>query len=159
MALIHQVRCFSLHASDAPHVSREDGGHAVIYPDSPVVHRWEFDPEQATALMRFSMLAGQAMFRAMNERGVAVERINFQDNGNWAIDTPQGPRFHLHLYGRARGSIHQAHGEALYFPPKATRFWESLEPLNAEDRRGIAAWIKRLASEPKYDPERWGMPR
>lgn len=155
MSLIYETSLFLVEAAEHPHVCRTDGGHAVIYPTSPVVNRWDFEPERAKALMRLSMMAGEAMTAALNDRGIAVERINFQDNGNWGIGTPGGPHFHLHLYGRARGSVHQTHGEALYFPHKALRFWDALEPLNDDDCLAIRNQLERLGRQERYRPERW----
>lgn len=152
---VHETPDFLVVASDPPHVCRTDGGHLVIRPKDPVVHRWEFDIRRATALMRLSMLVGEAMLTALNERGIPVERLNFQDNGNWGIGTPNGPRFHLHLYGRARGSVNQVHGEALYFPRKEMGFWKNYEPLNEEDIRAIQSHMERLEKEERYQLRHW----
>jgi len=146
---------FTLTASNPPHVSRTDGGHMVIRPKEPVVHRWEFDIRRAKELMRLTMLAGEAMLNALNEQGIPVERLNFQDNGNWAIGSDHGPRFHLHLYGRSRDSVGQVHGEALSFPAKATGWWKDNEPLSEQDIVCIRSWIQRLEGEERYRPENW----
>ena len=153
--LVWETEDFYLVSAEPPHVSRTDGGHLVIHPKEEVVHRWEFEPKRAVALMGLSMLAGEAMLRGLNERGIPVERLNFQDNGNWGIGTEKGPRFHLHLYGRARGSVNQVHGEALLFPPKATGFWKNYEPLKAEDVEAIRRHMKRLEEEPRYQARSW----
>ena len=34
--------------------------------------------------MRLSMLISEAMIEGMKNRGINIERINYQDNGNWA---------------------------------------------------------------------------
>ena len=116
MPLIYETTYFTVEACSKPHVSRTDGGHIIIFPKEPVGSRWDLDQLQAKALMRLSMMTGEAMQTALNEQGIPVERINFMDCGNWAIGTRRGPRLHLHLYGRARDSAHQVHGEALHFP-------------------------------------------
>jgi diadenosine tetraphosphate (Ap4A) HIT family hydrolase len=69
------------------------------------------------------MIAGEAMKTALNKRGVDIERINYQENGNWL------PQFHLHLYGRARSSKIQEYGWALHFP-KDPSFYEKNEPFD-----------------------------
>lgn len=155
MPLIYETTCFTVEACSKPHVSRTDGGHIIIFPKEPVVSRWNLSQSRAKALMRLSMMAGEAMQTALNERGIPVERINFQDNGNWAIGTERGPRLHLHLYGRARNSVHQIHGEALRFPHKHSRFWEGLEPLNEGDCLLIRDHLERLAEEERYRLQTW----
>ena len=157
MKLIYETFHFTVKALPKPQVSRADGGHIIIFLKEPVVSRWDLDQTRATALMRLSMMAGEAMTIALNERGIPVERINFQDDGNWAIGTERGPRLHLHLYGRSRDSVHQVHGEALNFPHKKTRFWEALEPLNEGDRNLIKHHLERLAREDRYRLETWGL--
>ena len=155
MAAIYETSDFAVVSAGEPHVCRTDGGHLILYPNQPIINRWDLDPRRAKLLMRLSMLAGEAMLVGLNERGIPVERINFQDNGNWGLGTPHGPHFHLHLYGRAKNSVHQVHGEALVIPHKATRFWENLEPLNDDDCAAIRSHIERLARETKYDLRYW----
>lgn len=156
MFCIYETSHFILYSNDMPHVSRDDGGHLTIYPRQAVVHRWDLDVPRAQALMRLSMLSGEAMITALNEHGIPVERINFQDNGNWGIATPDGPKFHLHLYGRARGSRLQTHGEALRFPNR-DEFYKlpPLEPLNEEDCSAIRSRMEKLATEPRYALRGW----
>ncbi|MFQ5950096.1 MAG: hypothetical protein ACE5J1_05355, partial [Nitrospiria bacterium] len=81
------------------------------------------------------------MLKGLNNRTISVERINFQDNGNWAIGERKEPKFHLHLYGRSKDSVHQKRGEALVIPERRTKFYEKLEPLNEAD---IKAKLKRI---------------
>ena len=40
----------------------------------------------------------------MKNRGINIERINYQDNGNWAYLKGTKPMFHIHLYGRTKES-------------------------------------------------------
>ena len=133
MTIFYETKNFTVDAWDEPHVSRTDGGHIIIRPKKTVENRWELKPEIAIELMRLSLIVGEAMKKAMNNKGILIERINFQDNGNWPIGTKEKPKAHLHLYGRAKNSKHQKRGEALYFPDKKTKFWEKLEPLNEGD--------------------------
>ncbi|MCB0343603.1 MAG: hypothetical protein KDD66_00725 [Bdellovibrionales bacterium] len=132
---------FTCEACNPPHVDRQDGGHIVIHPKRPVEHRWELDTAEAHELVELSMRLGKAMLSGLNQRGIPVERINFQDNGNWAIGEGRKPTMHLHLYGRSRNSVHQTHGEALLFPKRETKFWKTLEPLNEVDLAAILAQL------------------
>jgi len=154
--IIYQSFHFNVLTSSHPHVSRQDGGHLVIRPKKPVCHRWDFDIPRAKALMRISMLVGEAMVLALNARGIFVERINFQDNGNWGIDTKHGPTFHMHLYGRARGSIEQTHGEALVFPLRQEfSLQPPRDPLSEDDRSVIYSHIDQLAKDERYQLKCW----
>lgn len=154
--LIYETFHFTVITSSKPHVSRTDGGHLVIRPKTPVCNRWDFDIPRAKALMRLSMLAGEAMLRALNRQGIAVERINLQDNGNWGINTTSGPTFHLHLYGRARGSIKQIHGEALVLPlRKEFPGQPPMEALTETDRLELSREMHALAIEERYRLAAW----
>lgn len=150
MAVFCETKNFTVEAKDQPHVCRTDGGHIVIRPKNPVCHRWEFDIQRASEVMLLSMIVGQAMLNGLNKRGIPVERINFQDNGNWAIGKGRRPKFHLHLYGRSRGSAHQKSGDALAFPERKTRFYEKLEPLQDGDVEEIMKQIRRILRTKKY---------
>jgi len=47
MALVYEVRHFTLKTLDQPHVSRSDGGHVVIDPKVAVEERTRLTAEQA----------------------------------------------------------------------------------------------------------------
>ena len=155
MPVFYETKNFTVDAWGEPHVSRTDGGHIIIRPKSQVEHRWQFDPKRATELIHLSMVVGEAMLKALNKRGILVERINFQDNGNWAVGTKKKQHAHLHLYGRSKNSKHQKRGEALYFPDKKTKFWKKLEPLNADDIKEILKQIKLISKKEKYKKKNW----
>ena len=157
MTLIYETDHFIVDSQSQPHVARSDGGHLIIFPKVPIDNRWEFNANRAKALMRISMMVGEAMIRGLNERGVPVERLNFQDNGNWAIGSEKGPKFHLHVYGRAKNSVNQTHGEALSFPAQSTRFYEDLEPLDSEDQDLIRSLLNTLAGNERYKLSTWGL--
>lgn len=155
MAIFFETKNFTVDAWHEPHVSRTDGGHIIVKPKKPVENRWDLESKKAIELMKLSMILGEAMTRALNKQGIPVERINFQDNGNWAVGTKRGPRFHLHLYGRAKNSVHQKRGEALYFPDKKTEFYKKLEPLNEGDVQEILNQIKLISKRKKYNEKIW----
>lgn len=148
---------FTVEACPTPHVSRTDGGHLIIKPKREVVDRWELPPDAAIELTVLTEIVGRAMKVALNEVGIPVERINFQDNGNWAIGTTKGPRFHLHLYCRASNSVNQKRGEALLFADKATEFWKKLEMLTIDDVTVIARHIATISREERYALQHWGI--
>ncbi len=102
MVIFYETKNFIVEAHDNPHITRTDGGHIKITPKKPVENRWQLKPREATELMKLSMLIGEAMKKALNKRGIPVERINFQENGNWPFKQNKTLPLHLHLYGRAK---------------------------------------------------------
>lgn len=133
---------FNVFCANEPHLSREDGGHLVIVPKERIPNRWDLSEPQSNECMNLSKLVGQSMLEGLNERKLDIRRINFQDNGNWEIDHPKGPNFHLHLYGRAFNAPHQTHGEALHFSNKETQFWKDLNQLDEDDVKAIQSRIR-----------------
>lgn len=157
--IIYQTKTFSVVTlTHRPHIPRQDGGHIMIcatekyFPD-----RTALSPKEATELMRLSMMAAEAFQSGMVDRGVNVERINFQENGNWAFLHDKPPVFHLHLYGRTKNAKSQTWGEALYFPDPHDPRYEQFEPLNDDDCEMIRSKLHDLAHEPRFSDEAWGL--
>jgi diadenosine tetraphosphate (Ap4A) HIT family hydrolase len=150
-----ESKYFKVEACPTPHVSRTDGGHLIIKPKNAVENRWELPQAAARELTVLTEVMGRALKKALIEIGIPVARVNFQDNGNWALDTERGPSFHLHLYGRASNSANQKHGEALYFPDKATEFWRGLEMLTIDDVVAITKHAELIVREERYAAEHW----
>lgn len=157
MAQIYQTENFIVDAVDRPHISRTDGGHMYIYPKVRVTDRTQLSPQLAIELMRLTMVVGEAMAIGLNNRGIDVGRINYQDNGNWSVFKPEGPYLHLHLYGRAKSATIQKWGEACHFPHPKTGFYDQLEPLNKEDILEIQKQIEILLQQEKYQSPEWGL--
>lgn len=155
MSLIFETSNFTVVAEELPLVSRLDGGHISISPKVRINDRTLLEPDLAVELMFLSMLIGEAMTVGLTNRGIPIGRINYQDNGNWAVFKPEGPYLHLHLYGRATNARIQKYGEACYFPFRETGFYDHFEPLNLEDVREIQAQIKLLLSTDKFQLSRW----
>jgi diadenosine tetraphosphate (Ap4A) HIT family hydrolase len=155
MAEVYQSKNFIVDAMDAPMITRLDGGHLIINPKVRISDRTKLAPSLAIEFIRLSMIVGEAMQTALNNRGIDVGRINYQDNGNWAVFTPQGPHFHLHLYGRAKSAKIQKYGEACHLPLPHTGFYEGLEPLNAGDIQAIREEIEKLEASEKYALRQW----
>ena len=101
------------------------------------------------------MLIGEAMISGMANRGINIERINYQDNGNWAYLKGTKPFFHIHLYGRVRNSNRQPFGESLYFPNPGDEYYDNLIPLDDDDISEIKKKIKKLENTEKYDINNW----
>lgn len=157
MAQIYQTENFIVEAVDLPHVSRTDGGHLKIYPKVKLNDRTQLSPKLAIELMRLTMLAGEAMTIGLNNKGIDVGRINYQDNGNWSVFKPEGPYLHIHLYGRAKSAKIHKWGDACHFPHRETGFYDKFEPLNKEDILEIQKQFEILSQKDKYQSSEWGI--
>lgn len=147
MQIVFEAEHFTIVVIDHPHVSRSDGGHLVINPKVAVEDRTKLTREQAIELTKLTMVAGEAMKTVLTRRGIAIGRINYQDNGNWREE------LHVHLYGRARDATLQPYGHSLAFPPTKQAFIKqmgNLEPLDADDVAELRAEIVRLLATAKY---------
>lgn len=155
MSLIYQTQNFVVDAEQKPLVTRKDGGHISISPKTKVNNRSLLTPQLATELMYLTMLVGEAMTIGLNNQGIDIGRINYQDNGNWGVFRPEGPYLHVHLYGRAKSAKINRYGEALKSPFRETGFYDGFEPLNMEDVTEIQGQIALLLKEEKYQPYNW----
>ena len=153
--IVCETEFFRATAPLKPHIAREDGGHIIIKPKEKCASRTDLTPEQAKDGMRFTMLLGEAMILGMKTRGVVIERINYQDNGNWAFLRGKDPSFHIHLYGRVRNCARQPFGQALYFPDPDDAYYVGLTPLDDEDIRAIRESAAELEKTEKYAVENW----
>jgi diadenosine tetraphosphate (Ap4A) HIT family hydrolase len=155
MALIYQTDNFLVEAVDKPLITRLDGGHLTITPKVRIADRTKLSAPLAIEFIQLSMIVGEAMQTALNELGIDVGRINYQDNGNWAVFAPQGPHFHLHLYGRAKSATIQKYGESCTLPQISSGFYDNNEPLNEADLNAIRKHIELIHSSPRYDNAQW----
>ena len=154
--VIYETENFVGEVPRIPHVPRLDGGHIWIRAKEKYFEsRNEFEPKEAIEVMRLTMLLGKAMIKAMRNRGVQIERINYQENGNWAYQDGKKPTFHVHLYGRVKNSKTQTCGEALVFANKKTGFYDDFVPFNEEDITEIKKQISVLEKSDKYDMTNW----
>ena len=147
MPLVLESRHFTIFAPEHPHVSRGDGGHLIVNPRAAVEDRTQLSREQAIELVKLTMVAGEAMKTVLTRKGIAIGRINYQDNGNWRHE------LHVHLYGRARNATIQTWGHPLSLPPTAHAQKElagTLEPLNVDDVAELKAEMTRLLGTEKY---------
>jgi diadenosine tetraphosphate (Ap4A) HIT family hydrolase len=147
MATVYQSVHFEIVVPERPHVTRGDGGHLIINPKVSVEDRTKLTREQATELIKLTMVGGEAMKTVLTRKGISIGRINYQDNGNWRHE------LHVHLYGRSRDATIQPWGTFLQIPPTRDAFnarMGNLEPLNADDVRDLRAEIERLLTSEKY---------
>lgn len=153
---IYETENFIVCVPKVPHIPREDGGHIWIRPKKKYFcSRLDLNPKEAIEVMRLTMLISEAMIKGMNNRNIKIERINYQENGNWAYLKGNNPVFHIHLYGRTKNSLTQTWGEALVFPNKDTGYYDNFEPFNSEDVNEIKSQIAILEKNEKYNIENW----
>ncbi len=157
MTVIFETDDFTVKSRDKPHITRKDGGHITIAPKTHYCTRQDLTPYQAIELMRLTTVVGKAMTVVLNRRGVDIGRINYQDNGNWSVFSPEGPALHIHLYGRAKSATIQKYGQALYFPhiEEQPEFYEKNEPLTPEDISEIQGEIAALLNDRRYANDEW----
>ena len=86
-------------------------------------------------------------------------RINYQDNGNWSVFKPEGPYFHIHLYGRAKSAKINKYGDAIIMNHREEipEHYANMKSLNEEDILGIRKEIEKLFKEEKYQDSLWGL--
>ncbi len=157
MPIIYETQNFIVEAPEKPHINRDDGGHIKIYPKKRIINRQGLLPHEAIELMRLTIVAGEAMTKIMNEHGVDIGRINYQDNGNWSVLKPEGAYLHIHLYGRAKSAKVHKYGQACWFPhmDDNPEYYKDFKPLTAKDIKDIKKEIAKLFIEDKYLDKNW----
>ena len=144
---VYEDRYFQVVAPEFPLNCREDGGHLVVVKKEPVTDRSDLSWQEAVVFMRISMAAGKAMYDVLD-----IERMNYEDLGNWGLDDPGGAKMHLHLFGRSREQIHQIRGQHIFLYPKDHPIYKGhLKPLGDDDLSRLRARIAEILAEPKYE--------
>lgn len=158
MSQIFETNNFLVESHDEPFLPRTDGGHIRIkIKDKTVTDRTKIEPKVAIELVRLTMIIGEAFELAMNNRGIPVVKINYQDMGNWAYKTGDKPYLHYHVFGRASNAVKQPWPESVYLPDRETGFYEGFEPLNDEDIEEIRRQIDIVEAREKFNLEVWGL--
>ena len=144
--VVYEDKYFAVVSPARPLNSAEDGGHLILLKKDPVTDRSDLTAEEAVDFMRITMAVGRAMYDVLG-----IERMNYEDLGNWSVDAPGGPKMHLHFFGRARTQIHQIRGHHMFLYPKGHPVYQGhLEPLPDEAVAGLRARIREVLEEPKY---------
>ena len=155
--IIHETNNFTLVNVENPLISREEGGHIIITMKNPVTDRTKLNPGAAKELMRLTMLAGEAMETAMNNRGIPVVKINYADFGNGAFRSKNPkPQLHVHIFGRAKNAVKQKFPNPPYLAgTDDPGFFDNFEPLDDEDIEEIQKQIALLEKLEKYNASNW----
>lgn len=157
MNIIYETERFIVDAYERPLNTRRDGGHIVISPKKDYTDRTKLPPKEAIELMRLTMAVGEALETGLQRRGIPVVKVNYHDDGNWAVRRGEQPRLHIHVYGRAADATRQPWPEAMKLPFRETGFYDGVEPLDEEDVAAIRAEMERLFKEPRYSDAAWGL--
>ena len=125
---------------------RDDGGHLILIKKEKVHDRSDMTWQEAIDFMRISMAVGKAMYEYLD-----VERMNYEDLGNWGLDDPGGSKMHLHFFGRARVQMHQRRGTNMFFFPNGHPIYEGhLKHFSDEDLTILRNKIADILGESKY---------
>lgn len=146
MATIYETKNFILESHERPEIDRLEGGHIKISAKKDITDRTELTPKEAIELMRLTIVAGKAMVKAMAKSDVKVERINYQDNGNWS------PHLHVHLYGRAVDAKIQKYGD-----PLISGHQDRFNKLSDVDISAMKSEIDLLLNSEEYSDVTWGL--
>jgi len=111
-----------------------------------VTDRSDMTCGEAIDFMRVSMMVGKAMYQVLG-----VERMNYEDLANWGLDDPEGPKMHLHFFGRTRRQIHQIRGQHISLFPKGHPIYEGhLKPFTEDEAERLRVKIGEISHEEKY---------
>jgi diadenosine tetraphosphate (Ap4A) HIT family hydrolase len=144
--VLYDDKYFRVVAPEFPLNSREDGGHLLLLKKLPVSDRSDLSCQEAIDFMRITMIVGRAMYDVLE-----IERMNYEDLGNWGLDEPGGAKMHLHFFGRAREQIHQIRGQHMFLYPKDHKIYKGhLKPFDDADLQRLRARIAELVNESKY---------
>lgn len=148
--VICSTTTFEVEVSERPFVDRADGGHLRIMSKLKVKDRTELNTEQTVEYALLSEVTGKALELAMTERGIEIGNVNWQEMGNWSVFKPEGITLHMHIFGRAKNAKTQKYGEAVKLPFRDTGFYDTFQPLNADDIASIKEKIRNLLTQEKY---------
>ena len=143
---VYEDEHFKVVSPPKPLNCKYDGGHLILFKKNPVTDRSDLTYQEAVNFMRISMAVGKAMYETLG-----IERMNYEDLGNWGIDSPEGAKMHLHFMGRAHKQIHQVRGEHISLFPKGHPIYNGhLESLSKIQVVELRTCVKRILSEEKY---------
>jgi diadenosine tetraphosphate (Ap4A) HIT family hydrolase len=144
--VIHEDKYFIVLSPEHPLNCRDDGGHLIMVKRERVTDRSDMTYMEAIDFMRVSMLVGKAMYQVLG-----VERVNYEDLANWGLDDPEGPKMHLHFFGRARRQVHQIRGQHLSLFPKGHPIYDGhLKSFTEDEVERLRVKIVEISHEEKY---------
>ena len=122
-----------------------DGGHLVVLPRRHISDRIDCSEKEAIELMAASMLAAKAMYSVLK-----VEKVNYQEMGNWSLDAAQSAKLHIHIFGRHRQQRYQQRGQSIRFFPAGHNIYS--EVYQGHSPTQISALSSAMHSMHKQSP-------
>jgi len=145
-AIIYDDKYFVVISPNLPLNCRDDGGHLLLLKKKAVRDRSDLSWQEAVDFMRITMVVGKAMYEVLG-----IERMNYEDLGNWGVDEPGGPKMHLHFFGRARQQIHQIRGQHMFCYPQGHPIYDGhLKPFTRREVRALTGKVAEIMHEEKY---------
>ena len=143
---VYEDEYFKIISPNRPLNSRSDGGHLILIKKDKVADRADMSAEEAIDFVRISMAVGKAMYDVLG-----IERMNYEDLGNWGIDDPGGAKMHLHFFGRAENQIHQIRAHHMFLYPKDHPIYQGhLDTFTPDDLDKLRTRIAGILTEDKY---------
>jgi diadenosine tetraphosphate (Ap4A) HIT family hydrolase len=143
---VYEDKYFKVISPEFPLNCRDDGGHLILVKKEKVTDRSDMTYQEAIDFMRVSMAVGKSMYDVLG-----VERMNYEDLGNWGIDDPGGAKMHLHFMGRAEEQVHQIRGQHMFLYPKDHSIYKGhLKPLSEDQISDLREKINKVLKKPKY---------
>ena len=78
---VFEDKYFQVISPEFPLNCRNDGGHLILIKKEKVTDRSDMTYQEAIDFMRISMAVGKGMYQVLG-----IERMNYEDLGNWGID-------------------------------------------------------------------------
>lgn len=145
--IVYEDKFFVVISPEFPLNCREDGGHLVMLKKENVSDRSELSFEEAVDFMRISMIIGKAMYDVLG-----VERMNYEDLGNWGVDKPLGSHMHLHFFGRSKEQVHQVRGSHMMIYPEGHNIYKGhLKPFTEEEVKALQEKVEQVRKQKKYE--------
>lgn len=88
--ILYDDEYFQVISPKLPLNCRKDGGHLILIKKEKVTDRSDMTYQEAIDFMRVSMIVGKAMYQVLG-----IERMNYEDLGNWGIDEPGGGNYKI----------------------------------------------------------------
>jgi diadenosine tetraphosphate (Ap4A) HIT family hydrolase len=106
----------------------QDGGHLLVLPHRDIADRIECTASEAIEIMAATMLAGMALHDVLN-----VEKVNYQEMGNWSLGKDKKGHLHVHIFGRAHHQTFQIRAESIRFYPQGHPIYQHMhQPITDE---------------------------
>lgn len=82
--------------------------------------------------------------------GAWSREVNYEDLANWGLDDPEGPKMHLHFFGRAMRQVHRIRGQHLSLFPKGHPIYDGhLKSFTEDDVERLKVKIVEISHEEK----------